>query len=73
MLIHGGMISSGRLYTVFGARLVLDQLHQVVLEDHLAGRGGDVLADLEGLGVGHLDAQLAVAALDVLEQIVQAA
>ena len=39
----------------------LDQLDQVVLENDLARRRGDVLAELEGLGVGHLDAQLAVA------------
>jgi len=30
-----------------GHRLVLDELHQVVLEHHAAGRGGDVLAELE--------------------------
>ena len=33
-----------------GRRRVLDQLDQVVAEDHLAGRGRDVLADLEALG-----------------------
>ena len=53
-------------------RLVLDQLHQVVLEDDLAGRGRDVDAELEGLGVGHRDLELAVAALDVVEQVVEA-
>ena len=53
-------------------RRVLDQLHQVVLVDHRARRGGDVLADREGLGVGHLDRQLALAALQILQQVVQA-
>ena len=48
-----------------GHRLVLDQLHQVGLEHHLARRGGDVLAELEGALVGHRDAQLAVALLEV--------
>ncbi len=53
-------------------RLVLDELHELVLEHDLAGRGGDVDAELEGLGVGHRDLELAVAALDVVQQVVQA-
>ena len=53
-------------------RRVLDQLHQVVLVDDLARRDGDVLAELERVHVGHLDAQLAAAALEVGEQVVEA-
>ena len=60
------------LQHLLGRRRVLDQLHQVVLVDHLAGRDADVLADLEGVGVGHLDAQLALAALQVAQQVVEA-
>jgi hypothetical protein len=70
LLIHGGTISSGRL--IRGARRVLQQLHHVGLEDDLARRGGDVLAQLEGGGVGHLDAQVAVTFFDVAQQVVEA-
>ena len=56
-----------------GHRLILDQLHQVVLEHHLARRGRHVLAELERVLVGHRDAQLPAALLDVGEKIVQAA
>ena len=72
MLIHGGMISSGRLRDLLGRGLVLDELHEVVLEHDLARRGRDVDAELESLGVGHRDLELAVAALDVVEQVVEA-
>ena len=48
------------------------QLDQVVLEHHLAGRDADVLAQFEGLHVGHLDVQLALAALKITQQVVQA-
>ena len=41
--------------------------------DHLAGRGGDVAAELERALVGHRDAQLPAALLDVGEQVVQTA
>ena len=57
---------------LLGRRRVLDELHQVVLEDDLAGRDRDVLADLEGVQIGHLDAQLALAALEVAQQVLQA-
>ena len=51
-------------------RIVLQQFDHLVAEHHLAGRGGDILADLEG--VGRLaDGKLALAALDIVEQIVQ--
>ena len=55
-----------------GRRDVLDELQQVVLEHDLAGRGGDVVADPERLLVAHLDAQLPVALVEVLEQVLQA-
>ena len=55
-----------------GGRRVLDQLHQIVLVDHLAGRGGDVLADLERLLVGHADLQAPSAPLEVGEQVLEA-
>ena len=53
-------------------RRVLDQLHQLVLEDHLAGSRGDVLADLEGRGVGHGDLQAAATLLQVLQEMAKA-
>jgi hypothetical protein len=67
------MIRSGRFHAFAVARLVLQKLHQVVLEHDLAGCGRDVDAELERLGVGHRNPQLAVAALDVVEQVVEAA
>jgi hypothetical protein len=66
------MISSGRRYCFLRRRVELQQLDQLVLEHHLARRDGDVPAQLEGGGVGHLDAQLAVALLDVAQQVVEA-
>jgi hypothetical protein len=59
------------LVDLFGGRRVLDQLDQVVLVDHLARRHRDVLADLEGLGVGHPDLQPAVAPVQVVQQVPQ--
>ena len=56
-----------------GRRRVLDQLHDVVLEDHLAGRGRQIAADLEHRGVGLADLQVAAAGLDVLGEHVHAA
>ena len=72
MLIHGGTIRKGFLYWSGRGRVVLDELEQFVLEDYLARRRGDVLAHFEGRGVGHADAQLAVAGLDVVQQVVEA-
>ena len=67
------MISSGRLSTVS----VLGEYWMSWISsfwiDHLALGDGDVLAELEGVRVGHLDGQLAAPALEVREQIVQAA
>ena len=57
-----------RLVDLLRGRQELDQLHQLGLEHDLARRGGDVLAELEGLLVGHADAAL----LHVGEQVVQA-
>ena len=54
-------------------RRVLDELHQVVLEDHLAGRGREIAPDLEHRGVGLADLEVAVAGFDVLGQHVHAA
>ena len=72
MLIHGGMMSSGRFHAFLVDGLVLDELHELVLEHDLARRGRDVDAELEGLGVGHRDLELAAAALDVVQEVVQA-
>ncbi len=55
-----------------GGRRVLDQLEHLVAEDHLAGRGGDVLADDELVVVGLGDAERALAALHVLQHVLQA-
>jgi hypothetical protein len=55
-----------------GRRRVLDQLHELVLKDDLAGRVGDVLAELEGGEIAHFQAQPAAAALEVLDQVAQA-
>ena len=68
MLIHGGTISSGRLIDLGRGRLVLDELDQLVAEDHLAGGRGEVDAELERARVGLANAQVAVAGLDVLGQ-----
>ncbi len=55
-----------------GGRAVLDQLQQPVLEHHLAGAGGDVLADAEGRIIGHLDREAPLVALEILQQIGEA-
>jgi hypothetical protein len=48
-------------------RRVLDELDQLVLEDHLARRRRQVAADLEGVVVGHRDAALAEVGEEVLD------
>ena len=53
----------------FRRRRVLDELHQVVLEDDLARRHRDVLADAELGVVRHPDAEPALAALQVVQQV----
>ena len=55
------------LMHLLGRRIVLQQLHQLVLVDDLAGCQRDVLADFEGIRIGHLDQQLAFAALQVAQ------
>ena len=57
-----------RAQHVLGRRLILDQLHQIVLVDHLAWRGSHVDADHKVGGIGLADAQRAVSGLDVLRQ-----
>ena len=56
-----------------GRRRILDELHQLVLEDHLAGRGGKIASDLEHRGIRLADFQIAAAGLDVLGQHAHAA
>lgn len=50
---------------LLGQRLILNELHHFVLEDHLARRGGDVAADLECTFIS----QRNVAAAQVLQQV----
>ena len=54
-------------------RVVLDELHEVVAQHDLAGRDGDIAADLEGGHVGLRDAQLPLSGLQVAEQVLEAA
>ena len=61
------------LVHLLGRRRVLDQLHQVGLEHDLARRGRDVPADLERVEVGHPDREPALAALEILQHVLQAA
>ena len=71
MLIHGGTDQQRPLERLRRGRRVLDELDELVAEHDLAGRRRDVDAELERLGVGHRDLELAVAALDVVEQVVE--
>ena len=52
----------------FGGRVVLDHLAEFALGDHLAGRHGEVLADLELAVIGVAKAKLAAAGRHVLCQ-----
>ena len=56
-----------------GRRRILNELHELVLEDHLAGRGREIAADGEHRGIGLADFQVAAAGLDVLGEHVHAA
>ena len=47
-------------------------MHEIILRDDLAGGRRDVDAELERLAVGHGDLQRAIAALDVIEKVVEA-
>jgi hypothetical protein len=62
-----------RAQHVFRRGRVLDQLHQLVLEDHLARGGRHVDADRQIGGVGLADPQRAVARLDVFREHLHAA
>src|SRR5262249_31073151 len=55
-----------------GRGSVLDQLHQLILEDDLPGCGGYVLTETKDLLIGHTDCKLSSAALEVVQQIRQA-
>ena len=50
-MIQAGTISTGSAADRGGRRRILDQLDQLVAEHDLAGRGGEVLADLEAVGL----------------------
>ena len=73
MLIQGGMISSGRWWTcsVVGAYWI--SCISSFWKTTLPGREREVLAEREGVEIGHLDRELAVAAGQVAEQVVEAA
>jgi hypothetical protein len=71
LLIQGGKIRSGVLWTVLGARRVLDQFEHAVAEDDLALGRGDVAADLEGVPVGQRHQQVAVVRLDVPHEVLK--
>ena len=62
-----------RAQHVLRRRRILDQLHQFVLEDHLAGRRRHIDADDEVGRIGLADAQRAASGLDVLGQHLHAA
>ena len=49
----------------------MNKLHEVVLEHDLTRRCRDVDAELECLAIGHRNSELAIAALDVVEQIIE--
>ena len=57
---------------LLGARCILDQLNQVILEDHLAGRNGEILSDFECFVVGGLDVQLPVAVGEIRHEVLHA-
>ena len=57
---------------LFGRRLILDQLQHLVAVDDRAGRGGEVLADLERFAVGKGHQKIALIAFDIADQIFQA-
>ena len=48
---------------LLGRRRILDELHDVVLEDHFAGRYCQIAADLEHRGIGLANLQIAAAGL----------
>jgi hypothetical protein len=50
-------------------RIILDELHQRRLPHHLARRGGNILAQPEGLAIRHADAKIAFATFQVGQQV----
>ena len=54
-----------------GGGRVLEELHQIVLEDDLAGGDGDVLAQLELVEIGHPDPESPLSPFEILEQVRQ--
>ena len=50
-------------------RRVLQELHQVVLEDNLAGSDGDIHPELELFGIGHSDPKLPLSPFQILEHV----
>lgn len=70
MLIHGEDQQRGLVH-LFGAGRVLDQLEHAVAKHHLAGRGGDVTAQLKGAVIRQFDDQLAVVGLQISDQVFQ--
>ncbi len=62
-----------RAQHALGGRRILDQLHQLVLEDYLARRRRHIDADHQVGRIGLADAQRAAAGLDILRQHLHAA
>ncbi len=58
---------------LLGRGRILDELEQLVAEHDLAWRGGEVASELEGLATRGADPEPAVTALDVREQLLEAA
>ena len=56
-----------------GGRPVLDELHQVVLEHHVAGCVGQIVAHLKGVRVGHAERHRALAFVQITQQVGEAA
>ena len=56
---------------LFGRGRVLDQFQHPVAVDHFARRGGDVLADVEGLAVGQRHQKITLVGLDVADEVLQ--
>ncbi len=52
-----------------GRRVVLQQLHHLVLVDDLARRRREIFAYAEVFEIGHLDIELAVVAIQVLQHV----
>ena len=57
---------------LLGGRTILDQLDQLVLEDHVTRSDGDVVAETEGFGVGHRDIDAFGGVGQVIAQTLQA-